>query len=240
MIRIRSHPPARSSATRHLRRLLCGGFLCGSALAALAGQGIAPGERQALLDLYARTGGEQWTVSTGWGGPVGSECQWYGVRCDDARQHVIGLHLPNNQLRGALPRLGGLPHLQTLTVSLNHLRGTLPLLAELPALRELKVNNNALVGPLPELRRLTQLERVVLANNRFDGYLPPLAGLTQLREFDASNNQLSGLVPRLRGLERLRRFDVSFNRLQGVHEALPALADVEGNPMTHVPDRVRL
>ena len=84
MIRIRSHPPARSSATRHLRRLLCGGFLCGSALAALAGQGIAPGERQALLDLYARTGGEQWTVSTGWGGPVGSECHWYGVRCDDA------------------------------------------------------------------------------------------------------------------------------------------------------------
>ena len=70
--------------------------------------------------------------------------------------------------------------------------------------------------------------------------LPPLAGLTQLREFDASNNQLSGLVPRLRGLERLRRFDVSFNRLQGVHEALPAVADVEGNPMTGVPDRVRL
>ena len=70
--------------------------------------------------------------------------------------------------------------------------------------------------------------------------LPPLAGLTQLREFDASNNQLSGLVPRLRGLERLRRFDVSFNRLQGVHEALPAVADVEGNPMTDVPDRVRL
>ena len=27
---------------------------------------------------------------------------------------------------------------------------------------------------------------------------------------------------------------------QGVHEALPAVADVEGNPMTGVPDRVRL
>jgi hypothetical protein len=38
-------------------------------------------ERQALMELFAATGGERWTKRDGWGtsAPV---CKWHGVFCD--------------------------------------------------------------------------------------------------------------------------------------------------------------
>ncbi len=204
-------------ATRIWQRLFCAALGAGT-LAALAAPdeptAIAASERRALLALHANTGGTQWSVRTGWLGPRGSECDWYGVRCDDARRHVVAIDLTNNQLRGRLPPLGALTQLQELRVSVNHLEGPLPSLQALPRLRVLRANNNLLGGPVPSVRGLPDLERVVLANNHFEGYLPPLAGLAQLREFDVSNNRLVGAVPSLAGLDRLRRFDASFNRLR--------------------------
>ena len=182
--------------------------------AAPAGAAIPATERQALLRLHARTQGLQWTQQGGWLGPVGSECDWYGVRCDAARRHVVGLALANNQLRGRLPSLNGLNQLRVLSLGLNYLEGPLPSLRGLSALRELTAHNNALQGPIPALAHLRQLERVVLANNGIDGRLPSLRGLSALREFDVSNNRLRGPVPPTAGLAQLSSFDVSFNRLQ--------------------------
>lgn len=43
------------------------------------GEDVPRGERQALADLYERTGGPRWAVKTNWGGPE-HVAQWYKVR----------------------------------------------------------------------------------------------------------------------------------------------------------------
>lgn len=235
---IPSTPRCAAQRTRRcMRAALMAGLLAGAVGSALANPPaagtIARAERQALLTLYARTAGPEWTVRTGWGGPAGTECSWYGVRCDAQQQHVVALELANNGLRGRLPSVQALSRLQVLRVSLNHLQGALPPLAGLRELRVLTAHNNLLTGPFPSLQELPRLERVIVANNELSGPLPPLRGLTQLRDFDASNNRLSGIVPRLDGLDSLRRFDLSFNRLRGVAspDSLPPSVDLEGNPI---------
>jgi Leucine Rich Repeat (LRR) protein len=47
-----------------------------------ADQVVSPQERQALLALYEATDGNHWKDHTGWLGPAGTECVWYGVSCD--------------------------------------------------------------------------------------------------------------------------------------------------------------
>jgi len=48
-------------------------------------------ERQALIDFYNNTGGENWSFSCrkGWLGDTGTECNWYGVKCNTEEDHVI-------------------------------------------------------------------------------------------------------------------------------------------------------
>ena len=231
----------RLALARHLPPLMLAAALTAHSLVTLvsaaAGTSIPAAERQVLLDLHARTRGDQWSQRTGWLGATGSECDWYGVRCDAARRHVTGLNLANNQLRGQLPRLQGLAQLRSLNVALNYLEGPLPPLHGLTELRELKAHNNLLRGPLPELRHLAHVQRIVLANNRIDGVLPPLAGLNALREFDVSNNLLRGPVPAVIGLENLTRFDVSFNRLALARGQASRVmtVDLEGNGAQPLP-----
>ena len=54
--------------------------------------------RSALLDLYNSTSGPGWIDSTGWNGPPGTECTWFGVLCFD--DSVWQLALPSNNLSG--------------------------------------------------------------------------------------------------------------------------------------------
>ena len=230
-------PPARRAPVSPIvpRLLLVAALVGGSFMALAKGTDrptIPSAERQALMALYAHTGGDQWSQRAGWLGAAGTECAWYGVQCDAGQRHVVGLALANNQLRGRLPRLAALSQLQSLSVALNRLDGALPPLDELRELRVLKAHNNLLSGPLPSLRGLAQLEQLNLANNRISGYLPPLVGLAQLRVFDVSNNLLSGGVPGLTGLDKLQRFDASFNRLQLASSQLHSrtlLVELEGN-----------
>ena len=43
------------------------------------GEDVPLAERQALVELYERTGGPRWVVKTNWGGPD-HVAQWYKVR----------------------------------------------------------------------------------------------------------------------------------------------------------------
>jgi hypothetical protein len=83
-------------------------------------------ERQVLLDLYASTNGANWTNNTGWNGPAGTECSWYGVFCNSTNTNVINIHLPQNNLAGSLPSLNGLTALQDFGANYNKLTGTIP------------------------------------------------------------------------------------------------------------------
>ena len=80
----------RLALARHLPPLMLAAALTAPSLVTLvsaaAGTSIPAAERQVLLDLHARTRGDQWSQRTGWLGATGSECDWYGVRCDAARR----------------------------------------------------------------------------------------------------------------------------------------------------------
>lgn len=91
---------------------------------------IPAAERAVLLELYRSTNGEDWKHREGWGGPAGTECEWYGVICDnsdDGQLRVSGLYLGDNRLSGILPaRLGELAGLSELLLYGNRLSGAVP------------------------------------------------------------------------------------------------------------------
>jgi len=85
---------------------------------------IPQDECEALVAIYAGTGGASWTNQTGW--LSGSDpCAWYGVSCFEG--HVVALDLFANNLTGELPLdIGGFPELNTLTINDNPLTGPVP------------------------------------------------------------------------------------------------------------------
>jgi hypothetical protein len=71
--------------------ILLMGFLAGDVCAQVSAL-----DREMLLSFYQSTNGPRWLQSTGWNGPPGTECTWYGVTC--AQGAVTGLQLPDNNL----------------------------------------------------------------------------------------------------------------------------------------------
>src|SRR4051794_3281458 len=102
-------------------------FLAAGAIAMFAvrvGAAIPSTERDALVALYQSTNGQGWTDHTNWLGAIGTECDWYGVDCDEQLAHVTELSLYSNNLAGTLPPdLRKLTALQELQVWQNDLHG---------------------------------------------------------------------------------------------------------------------
>jgi hypothetical protein len=121
-----------------------------------AADGPIPGEeRQALIDLYNATGGENWTDHSGWLGPAGTECSWNGVACRQTRAgqwRVFHLGLSANRLIGTIPvSIAQLTHLENIFLGENQLSGSVPeALAGLKELKELLLMGNRLSGLLPD------------------------------------------------------------------------------------------
>lgn len=197
------------------------------AIAAPVAAAIPPSERQALLDLYAATQGAGWRDSTGWTGAAGTECSWYGVRCDGAGERVVELNLFDNRLRGTLPALDRLPGLALIQFGANELSGPLPALGNLRGLRFLFVFDNQFSGPLPSLAGLDALEVVYAFQNKFSGPLPSLADTPGLRDFRVYVNEFSGSIPPLAGRQALRGYIVDNNQLTGTLPSLAGLVNLE-------------
>lgn len=135
-------------------------------------------EREALVDLYHATGGDQWHDNQGWLSNPGSECNWHGVQCasPDGDHFVLRLMLPSNNLTGELPNsLAGLDRLQTLLLGDNDLTGTIPPdLWGLSKLTALTMQRNQLTGEVPAailaLPEGAPRTRVNLSGNLLDGF----------------------------------------------------------------------
>jgi Leucine-rich repeat (LRR) protein len=181
---------------------------------------VSPAERKALLGLYSGTGGARWVNREGWGRPAGSECDWFGVRCNETRTAVEEIFLADNGLTGKLPaKLGNLPNLRTLDLESNALTGVIPKdLARLRNLRDLRLGLNQLSGAIPkELGNLTNLQTLSLSFNKLSGAIPAdLGRLVTLQVLDLSRNTLTGALPlQLGNLRSLQYLDLSANRLTG-------------------------
>ena len=98
-------------------------------------------ERDALIALYNRTDGPNWTLSANWTSFAPLK-EWHGVTTD-AEGKVFALDLENNNLIGSLPgSLGDLTRLNSMNMSLNMgLSGPLP-----PTLTHLRLEELLLEG----------------------------------------------------------------------------------------------
>ena len=126
------------------------------------------GDRAALLDLFASTGGSQWILAENWTSSE-SFCTWFGVECSCAGAvcRVAALDVHANNLRGVLrDSIGALTQLAYLDVGRNAgLGGAVPAsLGNLTQLVNLRLGDSALNGTVPaalaNLLALQQLDLV--------------------------------------------------------------------------------
>jgi hypothetical protein len=174
-------------------------------VAPLASATIPDTERQALIDLYNATDGDNWIDSTNWLGPVGTECTWFGVTCDATEEHVIELALTDNNLIG------------TLAASIG----------QLEALEILYLNSNRLTGPIPAaIGQLGSLTTIQLDDNSLSGVIPEFVGSHPDLGFSAEYNYLEGPVPE--SLGNLSAVLLSYNPIEEeVNQVLNKLIDVQ-------------
>ena len=92
-------------------------------------------EREALMEFYRATGGDNWTRNDGWGSDlpvskwygIGYLTQYYGAVGEPGKQHVSSIEMANNNLTGTLPEcLLKLPYLENLALQDNNLSGEFP------------------------------------------------------------------------------------------------------------------
>ena len=123
-------------------------FVFASTLAFAFAAPLYASERDALIHFYNATNGDTWNDHTGWLGPVGTECTWFGVNCGPDG-HVVVLNLHGNGLQGPIPDLSGLTELEGLVLSQNALSGPIPDLSTLIHLKSVVLRHNNLVGAFP-------------------------------------------------------------------------------------------
>ncbi|WP_432410907.1 leucine-rich repeat domain-containing protein [Rasiella sp. SM2506] len=155
---------------------------------------VTPKEKQALLDFYIETQGDQWVQSWDINTPVS---EWQGITVENDK--VTGISLLFNNVAGELPAsIGDLVHLKTLELSFNKIQGALPeTLGNLKNLEVLAFNGNALTGVIPgSLGNLTNLKQLHLSSNKLTGNVPTaINNLTELEVFNVFDNNLAGSLP---------------------------------------------
>ena len=175
-------------------------------------------EREALIDLYNATDGDNWHNNAGWCSdkPLG---EWNGVITDDAGT-VSWIYLNENNLTGTIPEtIGNLKHLQSLNLDFNSLEGELPnSIGNMINLTQFSAINNNLTGNIPEsIGDMVNLEYLNLDGNALTGELPSSIGnLTMLKEFVIPGNNLTGSIPEsVSGMTSLENFFIFSNFFTG-------------------------
>ena len=176
---------------------------------------ISINEKEALIDLFHKTNGKDWTTTWDLDMPVSS---WYGITVKN--NAVVKINLFHNNLSGILPAsIAELKHLTELNLAFNQLTGELP--KEIIALEELiilKLEMNRLKGSLPEdLGKMKQLQELSIFNNFISGAIPNSLGeLKKLKILNLSSNNFKGSIPNSIGnLENLESLGLFENSLEG-------------------------
>lgn len=155
-------------------------------------------ERNALIDFYNSTGGSSWKNNSNWLDEPGTECNWYGVTCDE-NVNVAAISLQDNNLIGTIPSsLGDFCCLISINTALNSLSGQIPTsIGKLSNLREISMSDNELNGSIPkEIGLLSDLRRLNLTRNSLSGLIPPeIQYLSEIEILALGGNNLSGNIP---------------------------------------------
>ncbi|WJX54896.1 hypothetical protein P8452_40727 [Trifolium repens] len=175
-------------------------FLClFSSLFLVDSDSLPPNEVWALTSFKEAIYEDPNLALSNWNMLESDLCNWFGVTCTMARDHVIKLNISGSSMKGFLAReLGQITYLQELILHGNNLIGTIPKeLCVLKSLKVLDLGMNQLTGPIPsEIGNLTQLVNINLQSNGLTGKLPSEFGnLRYLQEVRLDRNKLQGPVP---------------------------------------------
>ncbi|ETR66442.1 MAG: leucine-rich repeat-containing protein, partial [Candidatus Magnetoglobus multicellularis str. Araruama] len=151
-------------------------------------------ERQALIDLYHSTGGDNWTHNSGWLGEVGTECDWFGITCDNDKTHVLKIGLHNNKLTGNISKsIGDFTNLTYLNLRDNDIASIPPEIGNLVNLTSLYLYSNDLTSIPPEIGNLVNLTSLYLYSNDLTTVPSEVWSLTNLTYLSLGNNDLTSI-----------------------------------------------
>jgi Leucine-rich repeat (LRR) protein len=154
-------------------------------------------------------------------------CLWYGVECDEATGHVIGLDLSDSCLYGPLnssSSLFRLVHLQSLNLAFNHFHHSqIPFaVGNLSRLTHLNLSNSYFSGQIPSgVSHLSKLSSLDLSRNYGGLYTGSdlrsfVQNFTSLEELLLSYVNISSVVPEsLANLSSLKTLHLGFCGLLG-------------------------
>ncbi|OQY56073.1 MAG: hypothetical protein DRR08_08840 [Candidatus Parabeggiatoa sp. nov. 2] len=209
---------------------------------------------QTLINFYNSTNGKGWTdtPSNNWG-LTKMPCQWKGVEC--LYGNVIALKQSFNGLKGVVPDLSHLTHLENIDLLGNQLKATFPIsktvcqnVTEIPTTQcqalidfynstngkdwtDTPSNNWGLTKMPCQWQGVECRYGNVISIKRFNvglkGILPDLSRLTRLEQLYLYNNQLSGSIHNLSDLTHLKVVSLSGNKLSGSIPDLSALINLK-------------
>lgn len=172
---------------------------------------ISSAEKQALIDFFHSTNGNEWNTVWDLEKP---ESSWWGVEIKN--NTVVGIELGFNNLQGELPAsIGDLKNLESLKLFFNQIGGSLPNeLFTLKNLKTLDLNSNLITGSIPSsIGELNKLEALLLSSNNLTGMLPSEIGsLNELKTLVIFDNHFFGDFPlAISSLENLNEVVIARN-----------------------------
>ena len=176
---------------------------------------ISRNEKNALLDLYAGTNGDNWLIKWDFNQPVST---WYGITVVDEK--VISINLSSNNLEGIIPySIQDLKYLESFNVLKNKLSGHFPSeLFRITTLKNINLAFNSLTGNLPENISLAKnLVTLEVFMNQLSGNLPSNIGtLEKLELLSLFNNNFTGTLPEgIYNLKNLKELAINSNFFTG-------------------------
>lgn len=202
---------------------------------------IPANEKQALVDIYNKLDGANWSPSWDRWDLTADPATWKGVTIKNG--HVVELKIDRRRAKGELPasianltelevfwchsnqitklpdELFTMPKLRDLSASLQNIGGertlaqAFPKKVNMPALETLYMDSNAITGSLPSDMNLPKINTICLQDNKLTGAIPEtLTKCATLEYLYLQMNDFSGKVPQdWSACKKLKHFVVELN-----------------------------
>ncbi|EAQ43240.1 leucine-rich repeat domain-containing protein [Polaribacter sp. MED152] len=160
---------------------------------------VSQQERQALIDFYNATDGDNWTNNTNWDTDPNSTSDvstWFGVTTvnSNGQEYVARLFLNSNNLVGNLPDFKNLTKLLRLEIANNTISGEIDI-NKLPlTLNVLQLSSNQITGSIPDLTPFTNLLHIQLTRNKFVGNVSEKLFPSSIQTISIGYNDISGTL----------------------------------------------
>jgi hypothetical protein len=132
---------------------------------------------------------------------------------DKERDHIVSLHLSNQDLTALSSKIGGLKYLKRLNIEGNKLKALPSEIGDLPHLSELSLSENSLSELPVQFAQLDSLKVLDLTNNNFKEVPPQIYDLENLSELFIGSNNITAIDKSLLSMEKLSDLNISENHI---------------------------